>query len=126
MSNKTDITQRVLSTLGTTEWTFDLALSRWWANVRITGGLRLSAVGYGVFRDLARIPHYEFDVRQDLLAPGNLILLDRRMTCAYSLTRSRGQSYSCITLFDSREAMLLTLYGDISLWLENLRNPQGQ
>ena len=113
----------MLDRLEGSDWTLDQALNGWWTNVRSTGGLRLNITGYDVFRNQAQMPYYEFDVAQRLLTAGNLILLDHRMTCAYHLARTRSGSGSLV-LFDSREAVLLTLYGDVAQWLESLRLQQ--
>ena len=126
MATRLEITKTVLDRLESTEWTLDQALREWWwSTVRDAGGLRLSDTGAGVFARLAKIPHWTFEINRDLLVAGNLLLLDRSMTCAYSLEKNRLTPVR-ITLFDSQEAMLLMLYNDTKLWLDNLRSRRNQ
>lgn len=120
MPNKQEITQAVIQSLGTdTPWTLDLAMKSWWRNIRDQGGLQLSGIGYRVFRDLAQLESFEFDLDCTMLNGANLIILDKKMTCPYVFIRSRGQRAQ-IVMFGSREAMMATLYGDISRWVASL------
>lgn len=121
MPSKIELTRRVLEQLDQTEWQLEPALRSWWANTRRDGGLRLSAIGYGVFRDLAHWKCHDLDVDTKVLTPGNLIVLDRKVTCPYSFNRRRGGQTTVITLFGDQEAMVATLYGDVSLWINNLK-----
>ena len=126
MATRLEITETVLDRLESTEWTLDQALSQWWwSTVRYPGGLRLSDTGADIFARLAKVPNWTFEVNRDLLVAGNLLLLDRRMTCAYSLDTHRLMPPR-ITLFDGQEAVLLMLYNDTKLWLDNLRTRTGQ
>lgn len=121
MTSKLEFTRRVLEQNPQTEWLLERALRAWWANTRQTGGLRLSAIGYGVFRDLARWPCHDLTIDNSILTPSNLIVLDRKVTCPYSFNRRRGGSGTVLTLFGDQEAMVATLYGDIGLWINNLK-----
>lgn len=121
MPSKIQFTRKLLEQIPQTEWQLETALRAWWANTRREGGLRLSAVGYGVFRDLAHLPCHDLDMDTGVLTPGNLIVLDRKVTCPYSFNRRRGGHTTVLTLFGDQEAMVATLYGDVSLWINNLK-----
>ena len=98
--------------------TVDQAMRTWWMNVRDGGGLRLSQSGYFTFCEALEVNSYEYELDPKVLTPGNLILLDRHLTCPYYLKLSRKHSY--IILFGSREAMMAALYGDIKKFIASL------
>jgi hypothetical protein len=98
--------------------TVDHAMRTWWMNVRQGGGLRLSRSGYLTFCEALEINSYEYELDPKVLTPGNLILLDRHLTCPYYLKLSRKDS--CLILFGSREAMMAALYGDIKKFISSL------
>lgn len=121
MSTKRDITQNMIDALGAGyNWCLDSAMKGWWQNIQEHGGLRLSVVGYAIFCKQANMRPFEFEIQPEILTSRNLILLDRQMTCPYMIMRKKGHE-TTLVLFGSREAMIATLYGNISDWISTLR-----
>lgn len=96
----------------------DDAMRTWWMNVRNSGGLRLSKLGYKTFCETLEINSYEYEIDPKVLTPRNLILLDRYLTCPYYLKLSRKDNR--LILFGSQQAMMAALYGDIKKFISSL------
>jgi hypothetical protein len=96
----------------------DEALRLWWANIRDSGGLRLTDHGYTVFKTMLEVDSYEYEINPNILTPHNLILLDRYLTCPYYLMLSRKNTK--LVLFGSKEALMAALYGDIKKFILSL------
>lgn len=96
----------------------DVIQRTWWANLRDRGGLRLTDIGYqSLCRDL-ELDSHRFCVAAQILTPKNLLLLDKKITCPYYLSRQRVTAD--IVLFGGDQAIMATLYGNIDRWLESL------
>lgn len=116
MLNKHDFTHELVTKLDSNIGV-DHAMKSWWANIRESGGLRLTEAGYIVFNSLD-IERWEFDVPTRTFAvPNNLLVLDKKLTCPYYIKLGRK---SQLVMFGSREAMTLALYGDIEKFINNL------
>lgn len=118
MLNKIALTQQLLDQL---TWnikpTLDEALQEWWKNPDSNAGLRLTAEGFFVFGVL-EIEHYSFEVPASTPAlPGQLLTLDRKLTCPYYLSLGKRPN---LVLFGSKEAMMYSLYGDITRFLKGI------
>jgi hypothetical protein len=96
----------------------DQALNTWWVNLRESGGLRLSEIGYQIFCNKLEFDSYTYNIDLAVLTPKNLILLDRYLTCPYYLTGSRKNSR--LVLFGSKEAMMAALHGDMQRFIKSL------
>lgn len=116
MLNKHAYTHQLLTQLTLTT-DVDTALRTWWANIRESGGLRLTEAGYLVF-DSLDIERWEFEVApRTFVVPSNLLILDKKLTCPYYIKLGRK---SQLIMFGSREATTLALYGDIEKFINNL------
>jgi hypothetical protein len=95
------------------------AFSAWWYNLRSTGGLRLTTLGYITFVDCLDLTQYEFkidDVHEFNLR--TVIALDRKLDMPYYIVIKKGMPISVI-FFGSKEAMLVNLYGNLKKFLDN-------
>ena len=97
------------------------AFSSWWYNLRSTGGLRLTALGFMMFVDQLDLEQYEFhisDAHEFNLK--TIIALDRQLELPYYIVIKKGVATSVI-FFGSKEAMLVNLYGDLQKFLDNYK-----
>jgi len=95
------------------------AFSAWWYNLRSTGGLRLTTLGYITFVDYLDLAQYEFrieDAHEFKLR--TVIALDRQLQLPYYIVIKKGVPISVI-FFGSKEAMLVNLYGNLKKFLDN-------
>lgn len=93
------------------------AMRTWYYNIRPSGGLRLTKTGYQVLRSL-NIEHWKFSIDNKVAQSLNkrmLLLMDRNLQYPYYIDVAEKQ----IVFFSSQEAMLATLYGDLSDFLKN-------
>jgi hypothetical protein len=117
--DKRQITARVLQEVDPdyTPEHLERAMDTWWRNIRENGGLCLTDAGLQAFRD-AGLQSYTFDmgtkdktVRWTINSWIYTIGLDRKMPCPYYVTLNKHVHK--VTLFDSRVATLIPLYGSI-------------
>ena len=95
------------------------AFSAWWYNLRSTGGLRLTTLGYIIFVDYLDLAQYEFrieDAHEFNLR--TVIALDQQLELPYYIVIKKGVPVSVI-FFGSKEAMLVNLYGNLQKFLDN-------
>jgi hypothetical protein len=95
------------------------AFNAWWYNLRSTGGLRLTTIGYMTFVDYLDLAQYEFrisDAHEFNLR--TVIALDRQLKLPYYIVIKKGIPLSVI-FFGSKEAMLVNLYGNLQKFLDN-------
>lgn len=122
VSDKNLITQTVLEqiTLDFTPDDLNQALLTWWANKRLTGGLRLTESGHVAFLE-AGLEFY--DIAYDnqniqVLTSINLLKLDRYLPCPYHLVVQNRTKF--IRIFDSRIAALIHLHGGLRAYINGL------
>lgn len=120
MRDKKKLTQTLVDTLGPDSGiSVSQAYSSWWYNLRSTGGLRLTTVGFMMLVDQLDLEHYEFripDAHEFNLK--TIIALDRQLGLPYYIVVKKGVPTSVI-FFGSKEAMLVNLYGDLQKFLNN-------
>jgi hypothetical protein len=91
----------------------------WWFNTRRNGGMRLTAVGYRAFTEDLDLEHYSYSIDNPLLFNQKTILtLDRKMQMPYYIHAVKGIPKQII-FFSSREAVMVTLYGNLQQFLDN-------
>jgi hypothetical protein len=96
----------------------EVAARTWWANIRKTGGLRLTDHGFYVFSRVLDLAHYNLDIRP---TPGNrriILALDRKLQSPYYIRIDKRIPVS-VYMFGSREAVMAQLYGDLEKFLRN-------
>lgn len=104
--------------------TVDDTVFQWWMTGR-QDGLRLTDLGDASFR-LAGIEF--FNCPADKIPPGSwynfLMELNKKIKCPYYLNVNKfenGKSEPYIRLYDSKIAMMMTLYGDLESYLESIK-----
>jgi len=96
--------------------TIEAVMKLWWMNIRSTGGLRLTSIGYQVLKTLD-MQSWMINIDDPRKINKRVILeLDHKLQYPYYLDTKKRQ----LILFSSREAMMATLYGDLEAWLKNL------
>lgn len=93
------------------------ALKTWWYNIRKEGGLRLSNLGNFSFI-MAEIEHFDlpFPTKKDgqvINIHKFMLELNNKVPCPYYIHSSNKDKKPYIRVYDSKVAMLITLYGDI-------------
>jgi hypothetical protein len=119
--DRNEIVKRVLEVDGqdATDEKVEQAMQTWWENSRQTGGLGLSVIGDQSFRQAGLTYNdYHMGPANYLSNVGSIIRLNRKMISPYYLYFASSQKY--IRIYDSRIAVLITLYGGINNYLESL------
>jgi hypothetical protein len=121
------ITARVLSIVKPEYTPEDLEFARinWWKNIRTGGGFGLSPVGDNRFRE-AELEYWDFDdgpINSTMSALGYAVWADRLIQAPYYLYFSKRHKY--IRVYDSRVAVIIGLYGNVSSYLKSLENKDG-
>jgi hypothetical protein len=95
------------------------ALPGWWHNLRRTGGMRLTQLGYQIFVEQLELEHYTYAIDNPLLFNQHTILkLDRKMQMPYYIETKKGVPKQ-IVFFGSQEAVMVNLYGNLQQFLDN-------
>ena len=119
MRDKLKLTEALVAELPEQfEVSVESALRSWWANIRKTGGMRLSEHGYYVFSRVLDIAHYGIDIKP---SPGNrriVLTLDRKLQTPYYIELVKRIPVR-VYMFGSREAVAAQLYGDLEKFLKN-------
>lgn len=124
-NNKREITQHLLALLGDTPVMLSTqgasfkdvndAMKIWYVNIRESGGLRLTGIGYAILTMLnieswtMALPEGKRGLNKKLLLD-----LDHKLQWPYYIDIKKKQ----LVFFSSREAMLANLYGDLQAFLK--------
>lgn len=88
----------------------------WYHNIRENGGLRLTAEGYRILSQVLNLNYWRFVVPEPRSINKKILLeMDKKIKFPYYIEKRN----SGIVFFSSREAMMVTMYGDLKKWLEN-------
>ena len=116
MATRIEITQAIIKLLpDESGQDIDEAMKTWYQNLRPQGGFRLTFLGYKMLM-LAGVANWSVPIDIKSLNKANLLALDRKLNYPYFLNTQKKS----LILFSSKEAMLATLYGDITAWLNGL------
>lgn len=97
----------------------DSARVAWWYNIRPLGGLRLTTQGWFALAEDLDLEFYEYRIDDPLKFNQHTILdLDRKLEMPYYIIYSKGIPKS-VVFFDSRDAVLVNLYGSLEKFLDN-------
>jgi len=123
MLDRTKLTQEWLDQLDS-EFRPDLdkAMLEWWRNIRHNGGLGLSDVGYSWLTQELELPHWRYVIPHTSATSMSLqrqLTLDRHCPCVYWF-RSTSRDFQ-IAFFDSQQAMMFNLYGDLDRYLAMIK-----
>ena len=101
--------------------TVNRAMVTWWANIRSTGGLRLTDHGYCMLHDLLEIESWSVAIEdpRKTLNQQFMLALDQRLTWPYYISRTH------VVFFSSRDAVMASLLGDLRAWID-LVEPRNQ
>lgn len=125
---KTLITEAVLKQMPNGEyaqWTTEDALKRWWVTGPTSEVLRLTEIGDMAFR-IAEIEFYKYDFMPKIENSyyNYMTTLGKKIKCPYYLgvnkvEGEKKQPY--IKLYDSKIAMMVSLYGDLDSYLKSVK-----
>jgi hypothetical protein len=104
--------------------TFDEAMQKWWMTMRQDSGLRLTDMGDLSFRfaDIA-FYDYDFDIRLDDGWHNFILTMNKKIKCPYyvGLNKSKDVKQPYIRLYDSKIAVMVSLYGNINDYLKSIK-----
>lgn len=120
MHTKQQFTTIVLDLLGSrTGFDFDSAMLRWWQDNRDHSGMRLTDSGHEQFR-AAGLESWHYALESFVPAPSALLTFNQWLTMPYHL--HLGRKNPRITFYGSREAAMFALYGDVTRFVQALKN----
>jgi hypothetical protein len=106
-------------------FTTDECMRRWWQTGARGDSLRLTEMGDQMFR-VADIEFYQYDFTKKIEGSYHsyMLQLSKKLKCPYYLgvnkkEGKKNQPY--IRLYDSKIAMMVSLYGDIDSYLKSIR-----
>jgi hypothetical protein len=121
------ITQAVIGQMpeGWTDYTMEEAMKKWWQTGLRGESLRLTEIGDMAFR-LGEIEFYQYDFTTKIEGSyHNYVLeLSRKIKCPYFLGVNKNEGKKnkpYIRLYDSKIAMMISLYGNIDSYLKSLK-----
>jgi hypothetical protein len=118
MSTKLDLTKELVKILSIeNELNIDNLYTDIWRNFRQDGGFRLTSKGYELFSKYLELEHYTVDLQVSSVSITMLLALDHKLKHPYYLHLYKRNVD--LILFDSKEAMLANLYGDLKKFLDN-------
>jgi hypothetical protein len=91
MRDKTRLTIQILERLPpAAKLPLTKAMTAWWFNIRVEGGLRLTENGFSIFKDTLNITSHKisYDTKKD----GHmkmLLALDQKLTCPYYIEKKK-------------------------------------
>ena len=120
MRDKHNLTQRLIELLPEADRiSVNAALHSWWFNIRSTGGMRLTGVGYTVLVNRLELEHYGYNIADPLIFNKRLMLkLDRKMQMPYYIQAVKGIPKR-VDFFGSKEAVMVNLYGNLEQFIDN-------
>ena len=118
MRDKRKLTQELIRHLPHHEnYSVEDVYPLWWHNLRNNGGMRLTVVGYEVFCNDLKIENWCFPIEEHELNTRLILALDRKLQNPYYIRFNKKRALE-IVFFDSREAVLATLYGNIKKFID--------
>lgn len=116
--NKQQLTQKLLELIPNSPLTTDQAIRCWWYSRNSTSGLRLTDIGYDAFTNDLDLETYLFNVEHIVPSPRVILQLSKLISCPYYIERTKLRWLN-LHLFGSRQAVELTLYGDLQRYLSS-------
>ena len=120
MLSKLDYTRQILKHLPEhLRMSDDDALKTFWQDTRPEGGFRLTFAGYKALKNL-EVDHYIFDIPPNtiIVSPSALLTLNKKLTSPYFLGVGKNP---CIVFFNSKDATMYSLYGDVNKFIRSIR-----
>lgn len=96
----------------------DEAVVQWWVNLRSSGGLRLTHQGFRALKDHLGLEHWDYSINdpRSVLTKRLILDMDRRIQWPWFIDSKPRR----LIFFNSRDAMMITLYDDLRAWLDSL------
>lgn len=116
--DKRRLTEELLELITGSPLTADQAIRSWWYTRNTTSGLRLTDLGYDAFVNDLKLEAYLFNVEHVLPSPRVILQLSKLIACPYYIERTKLRWLN-LHLFGSRQAVELTLYGDLQRYLSS-------
>ena len=117
---KETITEAVLTQLPSSGYTVNQVLNDWWMT-KSNEGLRLSAMGDMAFRH-AEIEFFDLPLKVTQHNWHKFILdCSKKIKCPYYIGVNKEKKETYIRLYDSKIAVVMTLYGDIHSYLDSIK-----
>ena len=117
--DKLKLTQAVIDQLPQgSEMDIDTAMKVWWYNIRASGGLRLTELGYFTFKKVMDLESYTMAIDWETFDRMTILKLDRKLQMPYYIEVNKKIPKNII-FFGSKEAMMARLYGDLNKFLDN-------
>lgn len=121
---KQTITEAVLAELNIEDKPIDKVMFSWWMSGNAGDGLRLTPAGDKALRE-AEIEFYQCEIKIIGSAYYSFMVeLSRKIKCPYFLGTEKidgEKAKPYIRLYDSKIAMMMTLYGDIRSYLDSIK-----
>jgi len=96
-------------------WTVEDAMQHWWQNPN--GGWRLTNDGFQAFEQY-KLEHWDYETPTAIQAVAKVLLaLDRKLASPYYIKLGKKP---LLCFFDSREATMYAMYGDMQKFLRYL------
>lgn len=119
MRDKLKLTEVIISRLPAgTEMDVATAMKIWWYNIRATGGLRLTELGYFVFKKVMDLESYTMEIDWETFDRTTILKLDRKLQMPYYIEVNKKIPKNII-FFGAKEAMMARLYGNLNKFLDN-------
>lgn len=120
MRDKLKLTEQLVSQLPDQhKITQQQAAATWWYNVSSRGGMRLTDTGYQVLVIHLKLQFYTYKITDVMqFTQQTIIKLDRRLQGPYYIVSKKNVPIEII-FFDSKEAMMANLYGDLAKFIDN-------
>jgi len=117
--DKLKLTEVIISKLPEgSEMDVNTAMKVWWYNIRASGGLRLTELGYFVFKKVMDLESYSIPIDWETFDRMTVLKLDRKLQMPYYIEVNKKIPKNII-FFGSKEAMIARLYGDLNKFLDN-------
>jgi hypothetical protein len=120
--NKKEITKTIYELIHTTSTNkeVDQMMFKWWTSGRSGNGLRLTTEGMLAFR-LAQVQLYEINLGK-FFDYDTAWRLNKLMPCPFFISASTNPKPYTLYVYDSKIAMMITLYGSITEYLDSIEN----
>lgn len=98
---------------------YDKLVFLWWETKRVSTNLRLSEEGKKAF-DLAEIAYYKFDIKVEKENFSQFIIkVGKKLKCPFYIGfKNHLYKSAYIVVYDSRIAMMITLYGSFTEYFD--------
>lgn len=116
--DKLRLTQELLELITDSPLTSEQAIRTWWYSRNSTSGLRLTDIGYDAFTNDLDLETYLFNIEHIVPSPRVILQLSKLIACPYYIERTKLRWLN-LHLFGSRQAVELTLYGDLQRYLSS-------